>query len=348
MGIWETVEFSDEWEPKVPWVLVKPGLKARDYEIPKNGLERYLAFVRGLAKLTAQSQTGKIGDKRRMMEIFENLEPMQDDAKIDPAQSWPRTEEEKRGHTEMLKDPKFKAFVEGATTQTVGMAEMNIGTGLQLLMHVSPQLFEPAMRDRKFYQMYALMHCNTQLDNALYYYTDDACTNMECFIIDWAAVMGCPVIAPLASNLTSGAEPKMLEEHLPDIVKMWVETFHAEGGSRKVTIPIVDRMIRLSMGGAVIGLMGFLRTITANLPVTSKLWKDFSSRWDTRINDFYVRRAAIAQFNHALECWMSPKLKLYRTFTEWLRENKALVLKKEKLKPFLLPPAPPKMHTVDF
>merc|ERR1712194_935845 len=119
--------------------------------------------------------------------------------------------------------------------------------------------------------------------------------------------------------------------------EMWVETFHAEGGSRKVTIPIVDRMIRLSMGGAVIGLMGFLRTITANLPVTSKLWKDFSSRWDTRINDFYVRRAAIAQFNHALECWMSPKLKLYRTFTEWLRENKALVLKKEKLKPLLLP-----------
>merc|ERR1712194_998758 len=103
-------------------------------------------------------------------------------------------------------------------------------------------------------ELYALMHCNT----------DDACTNMECFIIDWAAVMGCPVIAPLASNLTSGAEPKMLEEHLPDIVKMWVETFHAEGGSRKVTIPIVDRMIRLSMGGAVIGLMGFLRTITAN------------------------------------------------------------------------------------
>merc|ERR1712086_977024 len=91
----------------------------------------------------------------------------------------------------------------------------------------------------------------------------------------------------------------------------------------------VDRMIRLWMAGSVNGGMGFLRkTMFTNLPVTSKLWKDFSSRWDTRINDFYVRRALIVQFIHALECWMSPKLGLYRTFVEWLEEHKDLVLKR--------------------
>jgi len=49
--IWESLEFSDEWEPKEQWVLAKPGLKCKDYELPRNGLERYLALMRSLARL---------------------------------------------------------------------------------------------------------------------------------------------------------------------------------------------------------------------------------------------------------------------------------------------------------
>jgi len=193
-------------------------------------------------------------------------------------------------------------------------------------------------------ELISLTHPNTQLDNALYYYKDEACTQMEALIIDWAAVGGFPFFTTMGSNLLSGAEPKMLEDHLSDLCKMWVDTYRAEGGSSRIDFTLCETIIKLSMCGACLGLAGFLRVIQNNVKYESKKWLEFRDRWDPQINDYYVRRAAIAQMNHAFECWMSRKLRLYDTFTEWLRENSDLVISKPRLTAEL-PGPPAKMHT---
>jgi len=245
------------------------------------------------------------------------------------------------------------------------MGDLMLCSGVSLVMHIAPQLFTKQMTDSKFLmkfykealhvqifsqeisaystqypELHAPTHPNSQVDNALYYYTDSECKNMEALLIDWACIGGMPFVMPLSNNLVSGAEPRMLEEHFDDIVGAWVDAYHEAGGSQRLDFKLVSTMVKLGMCVGAGGLMGFTRIIQNNLPPLDPMWKSFKDRWDPRINDNYVRRATIAQCNHVLEAWMSKKLNMYGTFQQWLKDNQDILIKKDVPDPAV--PSPPR------
>lgn len=242
-------------------------------------------------------------------------------------------------------------------------------SGVTLIMHIAPQLFPKDKNTEKFLmkfykealhvQMYklemltqatmypecfSLFHPNTQLDNAVYYYTDEACTQMEASVIDWASMTGQPFLISLASNLLSGSEPTMLEEYYNQILGTFVDTYHEAGGSKRLDLDTVKTIVFLGFADTCSGIMGFTRIIQNNLPPQDPRWKQFKDRWDPAINDNYVRRATIAQCNHVLEAWCSEKLDLYGHFKRWLRRNDKILVKRDLPKPMVPNPPPPKVE----
>eukprot|EP00406_Dinophysis_acuminata_P006434 CAMPEP_0179233062 /NCGR_PEP_ID=MMETSP0797-20121207/12178_1 /TAXON_ID=47934 /ORGANISM="Dinophysis acuminata, Strain DAEP01" /LENGTH=661 /DNA_ID=CAMNT_0020940195 /DNA_START=54 /DNA_END=2040 /DNA_ORIENTATION=+ len=357
--IWESYDFSDQFEPGVPWVICKPGLKCKDYMLPGDGLTRYVALMKALGRMAAAYQLGKLGDKHRLVQVFEGLECTLDEhlQMQNDVTGWPIGEEARKTREKMVAN---EAYIKGAMEdmeRNKGMGELMLCSGVTLLMHVCPQLFPKEKVTKQFLmrlykealhvqlykteiqwfacqykECFSLMHPNTQLDNGIYYYTDEACTNMECSIIDWAAANGGPFLMGIASNLLSGAEPRMLESHFHDIVRALLDSYWEAGGSRRLTHEYVSTTIKLGMADATSGLMGFTRIIQNNMPPHDPRWKKFKDRWDPEINDNYVRRATIAQCNHLLESW-DGKLDLYGNFKQWLAANERILVKKPMEEP---------------
>jgi len=361
--IQEALEFDDELVPKKPWVVAKPCLKCKDYLMPKDGIVRYMAFFKRMAQFTAYYQTGRLGNKYRLNDAFENLEITMDDWQ--PGEIvWPVTNEKRQWFKGVIKDPGFIQYAVGQAESSVMMALMQVHTGVDLVLHVAPQLFEKEHSDPKFLkklmtevlhlnqygaeltsystrypQLVSLAHANTQIDNAVFWFTSEDCTEMDCSLVDWAATIGTPIFAPLGSNLMGGAEPRMVEEHISNLANIWVDSYHENGGSKIITAEIAEEGLKLSMCTAVAGLLGFNRVVISNVPKKDPRWKKFKDRWCPEINDYYVRRAAIAQTNHTLGCWSSKKLNLYGAFKKWLQEYEEILVPRPPYQPDLPKPS---------
>jgi len=256
----------------------------------------------------------------------------------------------------MAKDPGYQSYVMQRAEGPLNLSIIQMRTGVDFVMYIAPQLFAKEVRDPKFLlrmlqeqahvvqhsveidtylvqypELNCLFHPNTQLDNAFYYYKDEACTQMEAGVFDWGGAKGMPYIASMAGNLLSGAEPAMLDEHQEDVVRAWVDEYHASGGSERLTYELISTSVKLAQVSQLNGTMGFITNLLKDQPRTSPLWKQVPSRFCPEIEDNYVRRALVGQIDHVLHAWYSKKRSLYGAFLKWTQDNGDIIFPRPPL-----------------
>eukprot|EP00747_Dinoflagellata_sp_TGD_P043472 gnl/TRDRNA2_/TRDRNA2_142715_c1_seq1.p1 gnl/TRDRNA2_/TRDRNA2_142715_c1~~gnl/TRDRNA2_/TRDRNA2_142715_c1_seq1.p1 ORF type:complete len:484 (-),score=71.25 gnl/TRDRNA2_/TRDRNA2_142715_c1_seq1:81-1481(-) len=337
----EALEYNKTIQDRYPpFTICAHSLKYRYYELPEDGVNYYFCHTRALAKFTADYQNGRLGDKRKLSEIFMGLEPTLD-GYVKPI-GW--TDE-----PAIWKRPEFQEFLKGQNQGTEGMGNMMMGIALDFVLNVAPQLYPDEVRDRKFItkfhadamtccqyttelnlycdrfpELQSLHHVNSQIDNAFFWYTTDEKKefgkDMDCGLFDWGGVRGGNFFGPLGGNW-NGAMPRMMEKYEEDLIRCWVETYHEHGGSSRLTFDVCYEIVKLSQSTSWIGQFSNVQLLLTYLPKKSPKWKEMPDRWCPDVNDNYVRRAFVVGVNNALEFWKSPKTNPFKVFESWRKHK---------------------------
>mmetsp|Transcript_26007 Transcript_26007/g.55016 ORF Transcript_26007/g.55016 Transcript_26007/m.55016 type:complete len:680 (-) Transcript_26007:29-2068(-) len=358
--ITEMLDFTEEWYPKKPFQICKHCLKYRGIDCPDMGLQRYIAQWKGLGRLTAAYQTGKVGPLPRIKELFQGVMVQEDYHGWNYDQFWPTSPETVHYVKENLKNNKdFVEQMNQRSEQPLMLCQMTSKVGLDFVLNVCPQLFPGLANYDTLYEitkkgfsiqqysaevsgyvgqypeLQAFSHTNPQQDNAFYYFVDEACTQLECGFYDWGGANGTNALATICGNTVNECTTALLEEHFTDFIHAWVDEYHSHGGGQRITREYAVEACMLSAGNGALNFLSFAQVMLTAMPKSDKRWKKFTGPKDPEIWDNYVRRATIMQLGNGLRALQSEKLGLQKFCMDWVKRNQELI-----------PPKPDKLNKI--
>ncbi len=193
-------------------------LKCMDYTVPQP-VEHYKAILKGLAKLSGAHRGGRLSPDVERKFAF--------DRKQASAVFAIRTPEEKlmqRAHRMF----DFIGRYPKLFPQNVRGAEFR-----EQFLRDIPDLVAAEGRIREVLYgnpgFIAFAHWNANIDNCWFW--RDAGGTLQCGFVDWANA-GQISVAQSVSGAISGAEPFIWNEHLDELLAVYIEEFAAQGGPR--------------------------------------------------------------------------------------------------------------------
>ncbi len=192
--------------------------KCMDYMVPEP-LEHYRAIVKGLAKLSGSHRAGKLPA------VFDSTFPYRGDQAAAmfsiPVPEEKLVERANRMFDFIARYPKlFPRKLQGAELRQQFIRDIPdvvaAQGGIRDLLFGNPD-------------MVAFSHWNANIDNCWFW--RDERDGLHCGYLDWANA-GQMSVAQSVSGVISGAEPYIWENHLDDLLGMFVEEFAAHGGPR--------------------------------------------------------------------------------------------------------------------
>lgn len=347
----EWLEQDTGLTPKTSRRIVTLSKACKDYLLPEFGLDKYMALFRSFARFIAACQNGELGDLRRLSQAFGGLEQNLPDW----IPSWPQTVEQWTDYQEVVESGGLQGATLFQAKQKADEWATQLTAGVDFVLNVAPHLFGKDIRDRGFLlnlmedmmtiasfypeqmlyctqmpALFSLFYPDVQLDNTFYYWTDVKCSVIEAGIFDWAGLVGMPFLQSIASSLQNGAEPRMLDQHEQDLIRMWLDTYHACGGSQQLTYSILYTCFKLHQCMSIPATLGMITSVLRDTPKDCSLWKTVPSRFWREIDDNRRRRVAIAQIDHSLEAWRSEKRSLAATFLQWQTENRSVLFERPR------------------
>lgn len=192
--------------------------KCMDYQVPEP-VEHYKAILRGLARLSGTHRAGKLSPD------FDQRFPY--DARKAAAIFTISFEEEKlvqwaqRMFDFIERFPKL--FPEHVRTQALR----------QQFLRDLPDVLSQQARIRKTLfgnsDLIAFAHWNANIDNCWFW--RDSNGELQCGFLDWANAS--PIsVAQSISGAISGAEPELWNEHLDELLQVFIHEYAAHGGPR--------------------------------------------------------------------------------------------------------------------
>lgn len=192
--------------------------KCMDYTVPEP-LEHYKAILRGLAKLSGTHRGGRLSpdfdnkfpyDRKQASAVFAIRTPQEKliqraNRMFDFIERYPRL------FPENVRAPAFREKFIGDIPDLVA-AEGRI----RKVLYGNPEFI-------------AFAHWNANIDNC-WFWRDTAGT-LQCGFMDWANA-GQISVAQSVSGAISGAEPFIWNEHLDELLTVFIEEYAAQGGPR--------------------------------------------------------------------------------------------------------------------
>lgn len=193
-------------------------LKCMDYTVPEP-LEHYKAILQGLAKLSGAHRGGRLSpdfdkkfpyDRKRASAVFAIRTPEEKliqraNRMFDFIERYPRL------FPDNVRGPELREqFIRDIPD--VVAAEGRI----RAVLYGNPELI-------------AFAHWNANIDNCWFW--RDAAGTLQCGFMDWANA-GQISVAQSVSGAISGAEPLIWNEHLDELLTVFIEEYAAHGGPR--------------------------------------------------------------------------------------------------------------------
>ena len=267
---------SDGIEPHYP--------KCLDYRMP-DPLGHYQALVRALARLAGTHKA------RLLPDIVESYFPF-DPAKLVVSNRAPGTPEQI--------GKRVAAYAEFAAKFPRLLPE-NVRSGefLARLAQEAPRFQALAKIGSKILQseqdMIALCHWNAHVDNAWFWRNGQ--DHVECGLMDWGNV--CQMnVAMAVWGCLSGAEIDIWNDHLDDLLRLFVTEFRSRGGA---ALDLEVLKLHLTIYVAMMGLNWMLDTPLTLLKIPDLA--DAGSRFDSRIANNERARAQLLIMTAFLNLW---------------------------------------------
>jgi hypothetical protein len=192
--------------------------KCMDYEVPQP-LEHYKAILKGLAKLSGAHRGGRLSpdfdkkfpfNRERASAVFATRTPEEKliqraNRMFDFIERYPKL------FPESVRAPKFREQFIGDIPDLVA-AEGRI----REVLYGNPEFI-------------AFAHWNANIDNCWFWRNAEG--TLQCGFLDWANAAQISV-AQSVSGAISGAEPFIWNEHLDELLTVFIEEYAAQGGPR--------------------------------------------------------------------------------------------------------------------
>jgi len=335
----------NEVEPRI--------VKFKDYEMPKDGKEQYVAAMRCLGRMAAEYHSGGLGPKEVLMHLFlrmpdSPLEGMGRKAFADAVRK-------PDGLAGVFQTP-AEALASGvgdANRQSVVMASM-FGSQMAEFVTNAPAIY-PELQDRKYLKQWymeamevayytweirlfnsleasymAMLHGNLAADNAWYWRNEEG--TLEAGLLDFGGASH----VNIASNFTMSwimGEPAMLKDHWQDLLRAFVDGVRENNGPE--TIVYDELLVSVGLAFALSSPL-----VGGNVQQLFKMhkraeWTTFKDRWDPVVNDRFLNRNYTCAIRTTILVWRS--MNLYENFKEWRKANEHWFPKKA---PFECPDIP--------
>jgi len=238
-------------------------------------------------------------------------------------------------------------------SQTTSQVQSMVLMGCDFVLNVCPQLFPEELRDRTFlkkfvheathvgqyqqefelYQMadpnlWCLAHGNIQIDNAFYYNNEQG--KVEAGLLDFGGLAHSNPVNALVRNWIA-AEPEVMDEIDEFILDSYIEELALQGGPQ-VEKAKVMHIARLTQANFAFSMAANLVMLYGTHPKRDPIWKEFTGRWDPRIENVFLTRVFSANWRNMLILWRSKRRAPYQNFLKWVEENPCFPKK---------PPVPP-------
>ena len=192
--------------------------KCLDYEVPQP-LEHYKAILKGLAKLSGAYRGGRLSPE------FDEIFPY--DREKASALFAIRVPEEKL----IQRADRMFDFI-GRHAQLFPENLRALSFRRQFISDI-PDLLAAQVRIRDVLygnpDLIAFAHWNANIDNCWFWRAEDG--TLQCGFMDWANA-GQISVAQSVSGAISGAEPFIWNEHLDELLTVFIEEYAAQGGPR--------------------------------------------------------------------------------------------------------------------
>jgi hypothetical protein len=260
--------------------------KCMDYAVPDQ-VGHYEAILRGLARLSGAHRAGRLSpefdrrfpyDRERASAAFGRAVP---EAKV--LQWATRLFDFADRHPQLFPD----------SVRTPGLRErfladlpvvLAAGDRIRQVLHGDPDLI-------------AFAHWNANIDNC--WFRRGADGRLEAGFLDWANA-GQLSVAQSITGAISGAEPALWEEHLDELLTVFVDEYAAGGGPR-LDLDEVRLHVLLMAASGVSHSMGSPIALTREVGDVAAL----ESRWDPRLVEHENARIQLHMTVKTLSLWQS-------------------------------------------
>lgn len=264
--------------------------KCMDYNVP-NPLEHYKAILTGLAQLSGAHRGGRLSpdfdkafpyDRERASAMFAIRAPEEKliqraNRMFDFVERYPKLFPENVRAAEFRKQ--FMLDIPDVVAAEGRIREVLYG---------NPELI-------------ALAHWNANIDNCWFW--RDAEGILQCGFIDWANV-GPISVAQSVSGAISGAEPVIWNEHLDELLTVFIEEYAAHGGPRLS----LDELRLHNL--LIVAVSGIAYAMSAPLAIEREI-ADIDaakSNQDERFRDHENARIQLHMMTKMLNVWQTRKL----------------------------------------
>ena len=263
--------------------------KCLDYEIPDQ-LEHYRALIRALARLAGTHKSGRLGDDVDRHFPFDASALV-----VSPRQSYTTLEIEKKlaGYAE------FANVYARLLPQNIRSATFiaRLVNEAPRLVALQPRIMELLAGDQRYI---ALCHWNAKIDNAWF---KRRATGLECGLLDWGHVSQMSIAMSLWGCL-SGAETALWDQHLDELLTLYVTEFQHAGGAHLDTLVLKNQ---LTLYAALMGL-NWLLDVPPYLVRRFPDLSDFESRCDAQLKQHEAARAQLQMMTVFLNVWQTTDM----------------------------------------
>lgn len=147
----------------------------------------------------------------------------------------------------------------------------------------------------------ALCHWNANIDNAWFW--RDPGGHLECGLLDWGRVTQLNVAQALFGSLCA-AEHQLWDEHLDEILALFVREFHRGGGPE---LNVAELKLQLQLFTALMGLAWIVNApsvIQGQVPALAEV----QSRFDSRLQGNELARTQLQLLTVFLNAWQRQEL----------------------------------------
>jgi len=266
--------------------------KCRDYEMPEQ-LAHYRALIKALARLAGTHKAARLPDSLEQEFPF-NLEKALAGNRI------PYTLE--RLHKRIARYAEFARSFPQLLPQNVRSPGF-----IERFSQEAPRFLEHELLIRRLLHadrdLIALCHWNANSDNAWFWRNPSG--ELECGLLDWGSVGQMPISLALWGCL-SGAERQIWNDHLDELLAVFVAEFRSCGGKRLDPDEIKSHLLLQ------VALMGLAWLLDAPLLIEREVpdLRQIVSRFDPRFTVHETSRVQLHIMTNFLNVWDTRDLGL--------------------------------------
>mmetsp|Transcript_17433 Transcript_17433/g.27861 ORF Transcript_17433/g.27861 Transcript_17433/m.27861 type:complete len:582 (+) Transcript_17433:154-1899(+) len=283
--ITELIRYGDRKKPRQDFAPgeVEPAYeKFLDDEQFDNSFEYYKVWTQALASMAGKYKTGQLGEDAKLMQFFSDSRQFLPQSGVSDAEFKVKL---KMGEDFITSCAKH-LFPPGV------ISDANIKEWKRILTIVNAYKKEIYHLASSNEDNMAVVHGNMNADNTWWWRDEDK--KLHIGVLDWGGLSKVSLPQKLWWSYYA-SECHMLEDHLDELLQVFVETYEREGGPR-LDVKEVRRDFMFAALDQCVGLLGAVPMIYKVIPKKSWVEGEVKDRHDQRLRDNFLTRMYVQGF----------------------------------------------------